>query len=285
MKLFKSLLLLSGSLLALCACSGLEALNFITPRSGYSVVKNIAYGNGPRQQLDVYVPAHPAPGHPVLVFFYGGSWQGGSKDDYRFAGQAFASKGFYTVIADYRVYPEVYFPAFMDDGAAAFVWAHEHIAEYGGNPENLFLSGHSAGGHIAILLALDAHYIKAAGGQSSWIKGGIGIAGPYDFLPFTDPKIKAVFSHVDVAQSQPINYVRPGLPPLLLLTGDADTQVLPRNAHNLTAKLEKDHDPVTKIVYPGVGHIGIILAIANNFHSKAPTLDDIARFVNAHSIP
>jgi acetyl esterase/lipase len=279
MKFWKSLLLLLGSIPALCGCSGLDALNFITPRSGYTVHKDIAYGSNARQRLDVYVPDKPVPGNPVLLFFYGGSWQGGSKNDYRFVAQAFASSGFYTVIADYRVYPEVYFPAFMEDGAQAFVWTHEHIAEYGGNPANLFLSGHSAGGHIAILLILDKHYIEAAGGKESWIRGGIGIAGPYDFLPFTDPKIKAVFSKSDAAESQPINYVRPHLPPLLLLTGDSDKDVLPRNARNLTAKLLEEGDDVTMHVYPNTAHVGIALALASGFHNKAPTLNDIAEFV------
>lgn len=283
MKILTSILLVLGSVCALCGCSGLDALNFITPHSGYQLHKDIAYGANARQRLDVYVPDSPAAGHPVLVFFYGGSWQGGSKADYRFVGQAFAAKGFTTVIADYRVYPEVYFPAFMDDAAAAFVWSHAHIAQYGGDPKNLFLSGHSAGAHLAILLALDTHYLRDAGGDVAWVKGGIGIAGPYDFLPFTDPKVKAVFSKVDDAQTQPINFARKGTPPMLLLTGDTDTDVLPRNTHNLTAKLTGLGDDVTKHVYPGLAHKGIMLSVASGFQSKAPVLSDIVQFVTAHT--
>jgi len=285
MKIAARLLYLFTSLLALCSCSSVDILNFTIPRSGYSVHKDISYGADPRQKLDIYVPDQPDASKSVIVFFYGGSWRMGSKDDYKFVAQAFASQGFTTVIADYRLYPQVYFPDFLKDGADAFVWVHKHIAEYGGNPENLFLAGHSAGGYNAIMLTINDAYIKAAGGNRSWIKGAIGIAGAYDFLPIIDPKIKAVFSKAEEAKTQPINFVGPNLPPMLLLQGEADTEVDPNNTINLAAKLRRFNDPVTERLYPDVGHIGIVLALAKGFRGKAPVLADITAFIHANTSP
>jgi acetyl esterase/lipase len=194
-------------------------------------------------------------------------------------GQAFASKGFITVVADYRLFPEVYFPGFVEDGAKAFAWVHAHIGEYGGNPDNLFLGGHSAGGYIAMMLTLNSQYLEKAGARLAWVKGTIGIAGPYDFLPFTDADIKAIFSKAPEHDTQPINFVKLGIPPILIATGDADTDVKPKNTINLARKLRTDSNPVIERVYPGVAHIGIVLSLANGFRSKTPLLDEIESFI------
>lgn len=285
MKITGRLLYLFTSLLALCSCSSVDILNFTIPSSGYSVHKDIAYGSDPRQQLDIYVPDKPEASKSVIVFFYGGSWQMGTRDDYKFVGQAFASKGFITVIADYRLYPQVYFPAFLEDSANAFVWAHKHISEYGGNPDKLFLAGHSAGGYNAVMLTVNDSYIKGAGGDRSWVKGAIGIAGPYDFLPFSDPKIKEIFSKAKDPDTQPITFVGPNLPPMLLLQGTTDTEVGADNTINLAAKLRQFNDPVTERLYPDIGHIGIALALARGFRGKAPVLADVTAFIHANTSP
>jgi acetyl esterase/lipase len=283
MKLRSVLTLLAGSLLVLCGgCTRVELLNATIPRDGYSVVKDIPYGADERQKLDIYVPTQPAAGNPVIVFYYGGSWQEGNKDDYLFAGQAFASKGFITVVADYRLYPQVYFPTFMADVADAFAWTHQHIAAYGGNPDNMFATGHSAGAYNAIMLTLNRQYLQAAGGNDGWIRGAIGIAGPYDFLPLIDPQIVALFSKEPANLTQPITFARPDLPPLLLLTGDKDTDVLPRNSIHLTERLHSMGDDVTLKIYPNLAHISIALSLADGFRDKAPVLDDVAAFVNTH---
>ena len=281
MRIVERFLPLLTGFLALTGCSSADVLNFIIPRTGYSIHHDIAYGDNKRQHLDIYVPDKPDPSGSVIVFFYGGSWQKGNKETYRFVGQALASKGYVAVIADYRVYPEVYFPAFVEDGANALAWVHGHIREYGGNPSNIFLAGHSAGGYIAVMLTLNDSYLRAAGGKRSWIKGTIGIAGPYDFLPFTDPNIIALFSKVEDSKTQPITFVGPGVSPLLLLTGDQDDEVGAKNSQNLVAKLREFDDPVQERIYPGVAHIGIVLALADGFRSKAPILEDIDAFIHA----
>lgn len=265
----------------LCACSPVSLLNATIPTRGYTVHKDIAYGDNPHHTLDIYVPdtvdaKHPA---PVLVFFYGGSWQFGSKDDYLFVGQALASKGFVAVIADYRVYPEVYFPAFVEDGAKVFAWTRDHIGTYGGNTDALFLSGHSAGAYIAVMLAVNHSYLEQANVPPQTVRGTIGIAGPYDFLPLQDDNLKALFSKAKPEDTQPVNFVDGHNAPMLLVTGDEDETVIPRNTERLSKKLAMFHGPHKTHVYKGVAHTGIMLSLAEGFRSKTTLLEDIDIFV------
>lgn len=267
-------------LLALSGCSKADLLNGLVPHDGYKLYSDIAYGQEPRQTLDIYVPERPDPHHTVVVYFHGGSWQFGDKGIYRFLGHSFTSKGYTVAVANYRLYPEVSFPVFIEDSAKAVAWVRANIADYGGDPERIYLVGHSAGAYNAVMLALNKSYLKEAGGGTQWIKGVAGLAGPYDFLPMTDPDIIALFSTArKEADTQPITFARRNAPPVLLLTGDADDEVRPKNTHNLAAKLRKYKSPVEERVYPGVAHIGIVLALADIFNGKAPVLEDIDRFI------
>lgn len=252
------------------------------PSEGYTVSKNVAYGTHARQTLDVYRPDGLTSPAPVVVFFYGGRWQSGSKEDYRFVGQAFASRGYVTVIADYRLYPSVRYPDFLRDGAQAVAFARAHAAEYGGDGSQLFLAGHSAGAYNVMMLAMDGGSLEAAGGGRGWLSGVIGLAGPYDFLPFTDEDVRDIFSPSPDALTQPVHYARAGMPPMLLATGDADTDVKPRNTASLAAGLRAHGNEVTVKTYPGLAHVGIVLALAQGFRGKAPVLDDAATFIEAH---
>lgn len=274
---------LIATLLALTGCSKADLLNLIIPDTGYSVRKDIAYGSEPEQKLDIYLPDQPDAARHVIVFFYGGSWQSGEKELYKFAGQAFASRGYIVLIPDYRKYPQVYFPAFVEDAAAAVVWTHAHIGEFGGDSAKLTLVGHSAGAHISMMLTLNEHFLKAAGGSARWIASTVGMAGPYDFLPFTDPKVKALFSTAPDQDTQPIHFVRPHTPPILLLTAENDKEVGAENTRNLYSELRKNGDRVEQRTYPGIGHIKLVLSLAYGFRSQATTLDDIDRFIRNHS--
>lgn len=269
----------------IAGCSPTSILNATIPDEGYTIHKDIAYGNNPRQKLDIYVPdnvsyKHPA---PVLLFFYGGSWQFGSKDEYLFVGQALASQGFVTVVADYRIYPEVYFPAFVEDGAKAFAWVRSHIGSYGGNADALFLSGHSAGAYIAVMLTVNHAYLAHEGVAPEALRGTIGIAGPYDFLPLEDKNLIALFSKAKPEDTQPVNFVEGVNAPMLLATGDEDETVIPRNTERLASKLDIKHSPYEKRVYKGVAHTGIILSLADGFRSKTTLLEDISSFVRRYS--
>ncbi|MBM3617724.1 MAG: alpha/beta hydrolase [Alphaproteobacteria bacterium] len=265
------------------ACTPAALLNATVPDSGYTVHKDIAYGTHPRQKLDVYVPDTPTPNADVIVFYYGGTWNMGDKADFKFVGQALASQHFITVIADYRLYPEIRYPTFLQDNALAFKWAHDHIAEFGGNPQNLFIAGHSAGAYNAMMLTVNGQFLKDVGGERGWIRGTIGIAGPYDFLPFTDPKIINTFSTEEDWKTQPVNYIDAPQPPMLLAHGLGDKTVSPKNSVSLAEKVRRYGSPVTLKEYDGVTHIGIVLSLARGFRYKSPLLEDITAFVGEHS--
>ncbi len=198
-------------------------------REGYRIERDLAYGPDPRQKLDLYVPGSSDGARAGVALLYGGSWESGSKAITRRWAQAFASKGIIVAVADYRLYPQVRYPAFVEDGARAFAFLHAHVAAHGGDPARLFVSGHSAGAYIAMMLAADPRYLRAAGADPAWVRGVIGIAGPYDFLPLQDKNLIAIFGGANRPDTQPINYIDGKRPPMLLAYGDDDTTVLPRN--------------------------------------------------------
>jgi acetyl esterase/lipase len=197
----------------------LSEINFLVPRAGYRKEVGIGYGSLQRQKLDVYSPKGEVQKLPVVVFFYGGSFQSGRRQDYRFVGEALTARGFIAVIPDYRVYPEGRFPDFIEDGASAVSWARNHINRFGGDPSRLFLLGHSAGAYIAAMLALNPHYLAQVGLSNADLRGFIGLAGPYDFQPPNNPKLIEIFGALDTAEAQPINFVSTNAPPALLLHG------------------------------------------------------------------
>ncbi len=279
MKIFRRLL--AGSLALLgTACSPVDLLNATISTSGLSISRDLPYGEDVRQKLDIYRPENPPGRLPVVVFFYGGSWQTGSKNDYLFAAVALARRGLVVVVPDYRVYPQVRFPAFIQDSAAAVAWTQRNIPAYGGNVGKLFLMGHSAGAYNAMMLALDPTYLAAAGLSPDSITATIGLSGPYDFLPLTEPDIQAVFSSApDLALTQPITFADGHNKPVLLLQGSADTTVYPRNVTALAARIRANGGPVEDKFYPGIGHVGMMLAFTPWFSFRAPVLDDIDNFL------
>jgi acetyl esterase/lipase len=270
-----------AAFLTLTACSPATLLDATVPDRGYQRLGDIAYGDDPRQRLDLYVPLRPDPSRGVVVFFYGGAWESGRRQDYRFVAQALADAGFWVVVPDYRVFPQVRFPGFVEDGAAAVRWTQTHIAAKGGDPRRLFLAGHSAGAHIAFMLATRTPYLAAAGVDRTALRGVIGIAGPYDFLPLSSARLQDIFAGSDLPATQPITHVAGGLPPALLLHGDADTTVLVRNTRHLAAAWRAAGNTAEENIYGGVGHIGIVTAFSDVFRGRAPTLNDVTAFLRA----
>jgi acetyl esterase/lipase len=266
----------------LTACTpSLGAFDALAPRDpgAARVARDVAYGEGPRRRLDVYAPNVRQEALPVIVFIYGGSWDSGDKDDYQFLGTALASRGFVTVLPDYRLVPEVRFPAFIEDCAAAVRWTSDHVSEYGGDPRRIVLVGHSAGAYNAIMLALDAHYLRDAGVQASAIRGAAGLAGPYDFFPFDVPATQNAFGQVaDPDVTQPILFARADAPPLLLLWGQDDTTVGPANIASLESAMRAAGGMVEAKTYENVNHVGIMLALSRPFRGRAPVLDDVTAF-------
>jgi acetyl esterase/lipase len=265
-------------------CSTADVLNAMAPVEHVSVHTDIAYGTGPRQTLDVYAPKTKG-AVPVVVFFYGGGWVSGSRAIYRFLGAALASRGIVVVVPDYRLYPAVKFPAYMFDAAAAVAWTRAHAAAYGGDARRIFVMGHSAGGQIAALLALDGEYLASVDMSPHDLAGMIGLSGPYDFLPLTDAIYKDMFGPEDRwPASQPVTYVTPGAPPMFLATAAKDATVWPRNTYRLSARLREAGDEVEVRVYPNLGHLTMIGAFSDQLSFLAPVRRDVLDFISAHGV-
>lgn len=258
----------------------LALFNLAVPRRTYRRQEDIPYGDKGRQRLDVYLPLEGDQNRPVVVFFYGGSWQNGRRQDYRFVGQALTARGVITVIPDYRLYPEVRFPGFLEDGAQVCAWVKEHIAGLGGNPERLFVMGHSAGAYISAMLALNSRYLGQVRLAPADLGGFIGLAGPYDFLPLRQRQLIDIFGGADdIPETQPINFVSPAAPPALLLHGATDRIVGVENTRRLAQRLRQAGRPVREIIYPHYKHLTILLYLASFLQEGEPVMQDISRFL------
>ncbi len=262
------------------ACAPVRIFDAMMPKDGgvAMVARNVAYGGEPRQRLDVYAPRRTgaATPLPVVIFFYGGSWNSGTKAGYGFVGRALAARGFVVVVPDYRLVPDVRYPTFLRDNAAAVGWVRAHVAALGGDPDRLVLAGHSAGAYNAAMLAIDPRWL---GRDRAAVRGWIGLAGPYDFLPLDGDVTRATFGDApDLPATQPGAHVAAGDPPALLVTGDDDTLVRPSISDTLARQLTAAGVPVERVRYPGIGHAGVLTAIARPFRHRAPVLADMAAF-------
>jgi acetyl esterase/lipase len=265
-------------LLMFAALAGCQPLYFRTLNAGVeSPSRSVEYAAG--VHLDVYSPAPSATPAPVVLFLYGGRWQSGSREQYAFVGERFAREGMLTLVVDYRLFPQVRFPVFVQDVANAIAWARSNAHAHGGDPQRIFVAGHSAGAHIAALIATDPSYLAAGGMHPRDLAGVIGIAGPYDFLPITDPDLKQVFGAPEQwPQSQPVNFVSGDEPPFLLLHGTGDRLVWLRNSERLAQRLDEAGSVVELKTYPGVGHVRILASL--RYDALAPVAGHIIEFVD-----
>jgi len=271
--------------LAGCTSSTLLVLNTLARFDDYSVIEDVAYGEHALNRLNIYLPAQKQTSRATVVFFYGGCWGGCetiNKENYRFVAQALTAHGYTVVIADYRRYPEVKFAQIMADVSQSVKWVRAHIAEYGGDPGKIFLMGHSAGAHLAAMLTFNKDYLPPETYQS--IKGFIGLAGPYDFLPFTDTYQKEVFGpEENYPASQPVNFVRGTEPPLLLLYGDTDVTVKPVNIESLSRRVRQAGGCVETHVYGDLDHVELLGALSLPLQNREPVLADIIHFLDYYS--
>ena len=287
--LIRILMSLAASLaiaFTLSGCSAVGTLNALAARSSYTLKADVAYGPLPRQKLDIYTPTPtataPAAGWPVVVFFYGGSWNTGERADYQFVGEALAARGVVTLVADYRLYPEVRYPDFLTDSARALAYGLDQATRLGGDSKRVFVMGHSAGGYNAAMLALDARWLKAAGHAPRELAGWIGLAGPYDFFPTDNPDAQPVFFHPNYpAHAQPIAFTPPDAPRSFLAAPVNDRLVSPeRSTRQLAHKLQAAGVPVTLKFYARVSHTSLIGAFAWPLRWVAPVLDDVTGFID-----
>jgi acetyl esterase/lipase len=278
---------LAGLLTTGCGRLAFMAANVPAAFGAYRRHPDIAYGPDPQHRLDVYVPDEPSRvPRPVVVFWHGGRWTAGDKADYRFVGAALTELGCVAVLPNYRHYPAVKMPGFMDDTARAGLWAAAHAGEFGADQGRLYLMGHSSGAHMAALVTLDPRYFAAAaGGPMPLIAGVIGLSGPYDFLPLLEADLQDMFGPPpNYPDSQPINFVHTGAPPMLLVQGLEDRIVGPQNSRNLAAALSAHGVPVTLRQYPTLDHTDTAAAMSLPGRGRAPILADIAAFVGPPAV-
>lgn len=272
-----------AALALLAGCSPVKLINAITPDDTFALTRDVSFGPLPANQVDVYRPLGTPPpgGWPVVVFIHGGSWQTGGRDQYKFLGEALASRGIVLMASSYRLYPEVRYPDFLPDSARAVAYALEHAGRHGGNPHKVLVMGHSAGAYNAAMVALDERWLAQQGHHITELAGWVGLAGPYDFIPIKDRSVQPVFHHPDVPpDSQPVVHVSAQSPPTFLGVADFDAQVNPdTNSGHLATRLESLGVPVVFKRYGGVDHLTLIGAFSRPLHRMAPVLDDVAAFV------
>jgi acetyl esterase/lipase len=283
MKLLILAIVVAITAFVVMACGGFAftAANLPALAGNFERRADLAYGADDRQRLDVYTPKN-ATDQPIIVFWYGGGWESGKKSQYRFVGAALADAGYVTVLPDYRLYPQVKFPAFVQDGAAALSWVVSHAGEIGGDPKRIFVAGHSAGAHLAAMLAYDRAQLERVALPPGTVRGFIGLSGPYALNPNTDT-YRAIFgAPYGLADWQPVQLARAGAPPALLIHGEADAVVDIGHARRMAAALEALGVPVTLRTYSGRGHRDTVAAFAAPAPHKLPVLEEIRRFVDAN---
>ncbi len=270
---------LAGAFLA--ACTPARFLDSVIPDDGATtLIKDVSFGANPRQKLDVYGPPDARPGAPVALFVYGGGWNSGSRREYQWAGKMLAAQGFVTIVADYRLTPEVSFPGFIEDVAAAVRWAVDHAGDHGGDPSRIVLVGHSAGAYNAAMVALDPRYLKAVGVERSRIKAFAGLAGPYYFPDLSGPILSKTFAGApDDKIYQTLDYAGPGSPAAFLVAGDADKTVRPRNTERLAEALKNEGVEVESHIYPGQSHADVLLNLTRTFRGRSTEYAQLTGFL------
>lgn len=300
MTLFRNTLLLLLTL-TIAGCSGLGVLNSVTPAPQVPVV-TLSYGPSERQRVDVYPAIGAAVStagspiasaqataqargqlRPILIFFYGGAWHTGSRQDYRFVAKSFTDMGYVVAIPDYRLAPEVVYPDFLRDSAAAFQAVVSNAERLGGDPQKIIVAGHSAGAYNAAMLAMDPRWLSAA--DRKRIRGFIGLASPVNFLPIQMPEARRAFSWPNTPRdTQPIEHVSKDVPPMLLITAAEDPLVDPDiNSRAMAKRLAELGVPVWVETYPGplglINHANLVATLSPTFSFLAPTLEKSREFI------
>ncbi len=239
---------------------------------------DVAYADGDRKKLDIYVPENMTGPAPVVMFIYGGGWAAGDKFEYEFVGRAFAANGYVAVIPDYRKFPEVQYPDFLSDNAQAMKWIEDNIAQYGGDTSRFFLAGHSAGAYNSVMLSLDNSFLRDYG-VTMPIRAVAGISGPYNFYPFEYDEVKRVFGKAPNPEgTQPINLITSNAPPMLLVSGTSDPIVRVENTAAMAERLRAQGVWVTEKFYEGFGHMETVVALGAAWRWRMPVLADTLEF-------
>lgn len=250
--------------LLLSACTEAKFAVVNIPAITYDgvITKNVAYGDLPRLTLDIYQPETIKQTLPVIVFFHGGRWSFGDKDQYKFVGMTLSKMGYVVVMPNTRLYPDVKHPVFVEDATGAIAWVHKNINQYNGQSSNLFLSGHSSGAHIASLVIADNRYLAKHDLKPSIVSAFAGLSGPYDFIPEADD-LKDIFGPPSNYPTMQIStYIDGDEPPMLFLHGRKDKAVILRNLRLAREAIERNNGIVESHVYPDADHVDTVAALS-----------------------
>lgn len=261
-------------------CNVLSAVSAVSPTGTGNPVATHVFDNTHGLHLDIYKPKANGADTPlpVVVFFYGGAWKDGSRQQYEFVASTLLEGDVIVVVPDYRLYPNVVFPAFVEDGAEAINWVEKNISLYGGDPDSIYLMGHSAGAHVAALLYFDPRYLQNSGASLKPC-GLVGLAGPYDFLPLASPEMQSLFPKHERDNSQPVNFVTGEEGPVLLIHGLQDNRVKPRNSQSLANTIAEAGGDVDLLLYEKGGHVRVLMGLAKPFRGVSPVAADTLRFI------
>lgn len=293
-----ALLVVLCTLAVLVVFKPLWVMNYLAMGRHCQRIKDIPYADDDRHTMDVYVPSAYSEDKPLVVFIHGGGWDEGHKDDYVFAGRAFSEMGYLTAIPNYRLYPQVQFPHFVEDVALAIASLSAQLTELGlkfRHPLPVVLVGHSAGAHSAAMLASRADYLVQAQAQVE-IEGLVGLAGPYN-LPLGDKLVVGKFDGVALREvsaqqidsgqvdnghdANPINLATDSMPKALLIHGAKDITVRLHHSESLGRRLQYLSVPCQNIVYEGTNHRHLVGALSFFGRFLNPVYKDIERFLKS----
>jgi acetyl esterase/lipase len=238
-----------------------------------------------KNKLDVYLPKGRKD-FPVVVFVHGGAWRTGDKSGilglYRNVGTFLAQQGVGAVVTNYRLSPAVQHPAHVHDVAKAVAWTHKNIARNGGRPDQLFLCGHSAGGHLVALLATDPTYLKAEGLSPSILKGIIPISGVYDVSVTQLDLLTSPFGKDPEARKKasPLYQVRGDVPPALIIYADKDFLGCNRMSEEFCQALRDKKCVASTLEIEDRNHLTVLRKITQ---PNDPVAKALLEFVAAHT--
>lgn len=253
---------------------------------GVAELATISTGEHPAQKLILWGPENRdtnADPRPVLLFAHGGSWRSGDPADYGFVARAFVPEGFVVALAGYRLVkegaPEGVYPAMLEDTAEAIAQTRKLAAQYGGDPNRIVLMGHSAGAYNVVMAALERGWLAKRGEDADALKGVVGISGPYDFFPFTSDSTIAAFGHADDPEAtQTFNHARGDAAPMLLVHGEKDTLVRPRNSRELAKLIQTAGGKATLQLYPEMEHNDPLISFASPWRDRRDVVEVISAF-------
>jgi dipeptidyl aminopeptidase/acylaminoacyl peptidase len=274
---------------------GFALANLSTLWADYHLFSDLAYGDKARQKLDLYYPADfilqsattegilaGLADYPVVMFLYGGGWQSGQKEQYRFVADCLTQAGFAVIIPDYRLYPQVRFPTFVEDVAQATHWLGDHWRQGPSAAPRFHVMGHSAGAHIGALMTVNPSYLAPYGLEKA-IASFTGLAGPYHFTP-EEPVYKAIFGPPEHYPAMQVGqFIDGSEPPLFLLHGLKDERV---GLFNLERVLDAAlaHEGTIKVkTYESLDHKTLLGAFSPIIPFGEDVVDDVLAFLNEHA--